>query len=65
MPRKSSETIYEFCGPGAGVAGLPHVISESEAKDRGLWKLLQAAIYMGNYQVQQANEPEDPEPQED
>ena len=46
--------VYEFTGDGAGVPGLPHVISEEEAEQLGLAGLLQAAIENGNYRERKA-----------
>ncbi len=42
---------YHFVGDGAGIIGLPHVISDEEAAQRGpeVVELLQAAIRNGNY----------------
>ncbi len=41
---------YVFVGSGVGVPGLPHVITESEAKQRGVLDILKDAIANGNYE---------------
>ncbi len=40
---------YKFVGDGAGVAGLPHVVTEEEARELGVWELLQDAVRVGLY----------------
>lgn len=40
---------YRYAGNGAGVAGLPHEITDDEAQDLGVVELLRAAIANGNY----------------
>ena len=40
---------FRFVGDGAGVPGLPHVISEDQARSDGVLELLEAAIQAGNY----------------
>lgn len=40
---------YQYVGDGLGVPGLPHQISEEEAKELGLESLLHDAIENGNY----------------
>ena len=42
---------YHFVGNGAGVAGLPHRITRQEAQDRGVEKILDAALKNGNYKA--------------
>lgn len=42
--------IYVFdTSRGAGIPGLPHVITEAEAKELGMEKVLQEAIANGSY----------------
>lgn len=43
------DKIYIYVGNGLGVPGLPHEISESEAKRLGLKEILMAAVKNGNY----------------
>lgn len=40
---------YKFVGEGAGVPGLPHEITDTEADALGLSELLEAAVGCGNY----------------
>ncbi len=40
---------YEFVGQGEGVAGLPHVVTEAEAKKLGVLEILKEAVKNGNY----------------
>lgn len=40
---------YKYIGDGAGVPGLPHVITDVEAETLGVTKLLQEAIANGSY----------------
>lgn len=42
-------TKYKYVGDGAGVPGLPHEISEDEAKEAGIEHLLKVAIDAGVY----------------
>lgn len=44
-----SEKIYKFVGQGDGVPGLPHEVSEAEAKALGAADLLAEAIKSGAY----------------
>ena len=45
-----SEKIYIFdTSRGAGIPGLPHEISEAEAKALGVFEVLQEAISNGSY----------------
>lgn len=41
--------IYEYVGDGMGVPGLPHVITDEQAKELGVEKILTAAIANGSY----------------
>lgn len=41
---------YKFVGKGLGVPGLPHEITDEQAKAAGLADLLKAAVAAGNYQ---------------
>ena len=41
--------VYKFIGKGMGVPGLPHEISDEEAKRLGVGELLKAAIENGSY----------------
>jgi hypothetical protein len=53
-----SEKIYIFdTSRGAGVPGLPHVVTEAEAKALGLAEVLQAAIANGSYTVKAEPKP--------
>jgi hypothetical protein len=52
MKNNSIDTLpqlYRFCGEGAGVPGLPHVLSREQAEAAGVSQLLDAAIDNGNY----------------
>ena len=40
---------YVFCGAGVGVPGLPHEISEEEAKALQVEDSLKAAVALGIY----------------
>ena len=41
---------YKYVGDGAGVPGLPHVVTEDEAKMLGVEELLKQAVAVGVYQ---------------
>ena len=43
------EKIYEYAGEGEGIPGLPHRVSEAEAKELGVLELLKAAVKAGKY----------------
>ena len=43
---------YGFCGEGAGVPGLPHVISEDEAREAGLIEQVLEAVRAGTYRME-------------
>ncbi len=43
---------YRYVGNGLGVPGLPHEISDEEARQRGLLELLQQAVQSGMYQAE-------------
>lgn len=43
------DKVYEFCGTGLGIPGLPHKITEREAKALNVLDLLNAAIKSGVY----------------
>ena len=51
---------YRFTGQGLGVPGLPHEISEEQAKAEGMQKLLQAAIENGLYEEVKEHKPKAP-----
>lgn len=40
---------YKYIGDGAGVAGLPHLISDEEARELGVESILVEAVKNGNY----------------
>jgi hypothetical protein len=40
---------YRYVGDGAGVPGLPHLISDEEAKALGVTQVLADAIKNGSY----------------
>lgn len=40
---------YKFVGNGMGVPGLPHEITDDEAKELGVVEILKDAIANGNY----------------
>src|SRR3990167_7087585 len=46
-----SDKVYVYIGDGAGIAGLPNIVSEQEAKDAGVLDLLKDAIKAGKYIV--------------
>ena len=52
---------YKFVGEGMGVPGLPHEITEEEAKELGVSDLLMEAIANGNYIEAPEVEESDPE----
>lgn len=52
---------YIYVGDGAGVPGLPHEISEREAKNLGLLELLRQAVRLGQYAERTAAEPRESE----
>lgn len=41
---------YKYVGSGAGVVGLPNVVSRAEAIERGVEHILNAAIKNSNYE---------------
>lgn len=51
--------IYEYVKQKglAGVPGLPHVISEDEAKKLGVEEILKAAVKNGSYIERKAEQP--------
>ncbi len=44
--------IYKYVGDGLGVPGLPHQITEDEAKQLGISEILKDAIAAGNYKLE-------------
>ena len=58
---EESARMYIFCGDGAGVPGLPHEISEEDARERGLLEQLLEAIRAGVYRMEhsQNDKPEE------
>lgn len=54
---------YRFCGEGAGagagIPGLPHTITEDQARALGVWETLQAALKNGSYREISANRAEE------
>jgi hypothetical protein len=44
FPRK-----FHYCGDGLGIAGLPHDVTEEEARALGVLDVLQAALKNGSY----------------
>jgi hypothetical protein len=46
----SDAIIYQFCGDGQGIPGLPHEISQAEADELGVGDVLKSAIEAGVYQ---------------
>lgn len=45
-----NDKTYIYTGGGLGVPGLPHEISESEARELGVYVLLAGAIENGSYE---------------
>jgi hypothetical protein len=41
--------MYMFVGEGAGVPGLPHIITITQALELGVIEILKGAIANGNY----------------
>jgi len=41
---------YRYVGDGLGIPGLPHEITDEEAREQGLAELLKAAVENGSYQ---------------
>lgn len=40
---------YKYVGDGAGIPGLPHIVTTAEAAELGETDVLQAAIQNGDY----------------
>jgi hypothetical protein len=40
---------YKYIGDGAGIAGLPHVVTDEEAAATGVTEILRAALENGSY----------------
>lgn len=40
---------FVYVGSGTGVPGLPHEITEKQAKEQGVYEILKDAIAAGNY----------------
>jgi hypothetical protein len=40
---------YKFVGDGTGVPGLPHEITDAEAKELGVSEILKEAVKNGSY----------------
>jgi hypothetical protein len=40
---------YKYIGDGAGIAGLPHVVTDEEAAAAGVTGILTAALKNGSY----------------
>ena len=55
--------VYKFIGKGMGVPGLPHEISDEEAKRLGVGELLKAAIENGSYVAMDEPSPLTPLPE--
>ena len=55
--KESFLRTYRYCGAGAGIAGLPHVVTEEEARALGQLETLQAALKNGSYQEVGAAKP--------
>ena len=49
-------TKYRFIGEGAGIPGLPHEITDEEAKTQGVADILAEAVRNGNYVALDASE---------
>lgn len=45
---------YRYIGSGAGVAGLPHTVSDEEAEALGVTALLAEAVAAGLYEETEA-----------
>ncbi len=43
-------TSYRFIGAGAGIPGLPHEVSDEQARELGLEETLRAAMAAGTYE---------------
>lgn len=53
MPKKSAlqeQVIYEYCGHGLGLPGLPAELTLQEARELKVSDILEAAIKAGVYQ---------------
>jgi hypothetical protein len=51
MPKQKESFLrtYRYCGEGLGIPGLPHDVTEEEARALGVWDVLQAALKNGSY----------------
>lgn len=49
--------VYKFIGEGAGVPGLPHVVSDEYAEKMGVADVLKAAVKAGVYVAQDEDRP--------
>jgi len=43
------EKTYRFVGVGQGIPGLPHEVTDEQAKALGLADILKSAVANGNY----------------
>ncbi len=43
-------TSYRFIGAGAGIPGLPHEVTDEQARELGLEDMLRAAMAAGTYE---------------
>lgn len=48
---------FRYCGAGAGIPGLPHELTEDEARALGVRDVLDAALANGSYQEIGAAQP--------
>ena len=48
---------FHFVGTGDGIPGLPHLVTDEEAKALGLSDVLRSAIANGNYVEEKASKP--------
>ena len=53
---------YQYIGDGAGIPGMPHVITDEDAERDGLTDLLNGAIANGSYVAVETDPTPDPFP---
>lgn len=57
---------YRYCGDGLGIPGLPHDVTEEEARALGVLDVLQAALKNGSYrEISAERAEEEPHDQSD
>lgn len=61
MADKHWDTLYEYCGDGQGIPGLPHLLTRKQASMLGVVQEFDEAIKAGAYKeaLKPAQEPAD------